>query len=287
MPTVRVAKDAGFCFGVKRAREQVEQALASAGGQPVKTFGPLMHNKQEVDRLAEAGVRVVMSEDEVGRGDHVVVRCHGVTRDQLRRLRDRAGAVTDATCPHVLSCQSIAARMSSAGYGVILVGDEDHPETRSISSHARGEGQVMVVGDPADLEVAPLNKVRRVAVLAQTTMSRQRYQAVVAACLDLFVEVRAFNTICEASRRRQQEAQSLASEADMVVVVGSRESANCCRLADLCKAIQPRTLHVETASEIHPAQVEGAGRVAITAGASTPDWVLRKVAARLEEILEG
>ena len=294
-PEIIVAPGAGFCFGVRRAVARAEELLAE-GGRRVVSLGPLMHCPQEVARLEGEGMAPITA-DQIAPGDAVLVRTHGVPLPQLVELGALAdGAmVHNATCPHVRSCQTIASRMAAEGYGVLLVGHEGHQEIDSVVSFAveradegsRRSGRpvpVLVVSEAAHLDQPALDEVRRVAVLCQTTMTQDRYRAVVAAALDRFVEVRAFDTICGATGRRQREAARLAREVDVVVVVGGRNSANTRRLAETCAGINRCTFHVETADELEQGWFEGAARVAVTAGASTPGWLVEQVVRRLEEL---
>ena len=288
-----VAPGAGFCFGVRRAVARAEAVLAS-GEARVVSLGPLMHCPQEVERLQQAGLAQA-DHEEVTPQDQVLVRTHGIPLARMRDLQARGVTVHDVTCPHVRSCQTIAARMASRGYGILLVGHEGHAEIDSVVSFARAraaEGSertgrpvpVLVVNQQDDLDQPALERVRKVAVLAQTTMTHDRYRAVVAAALDRILEVRAFDTICGATARRQQAAAELARQADVVVVVGGRDSANTRRLAETCARITRRTHHVETADELRQEWLAGAGRVVVTAGASTPGWLVEQVARRLGEL---
>jgi 4-hydroxy-3-methylbut-2-enyl diphosphate reductase len=275
---VIVAESAGFCFGVRRAVERAEGAAAEAS--TAVCLGPLIHNPQEVERLQELGLRPV-EEAEVAAGETVVTRSHGTPADQLARLEAR-GPVVDTTCPFVKVCQQRAEKMASEGYAVIVVGDPGHPEAESIASFARRgrsapEDAVRVVTDAEQLELGG----KKAAVVAQTTAREENLARVVAACLPRFAEVRAFNTICDATARRQREARELARGADLVIVVGGRRSANTRRLVDICAEVR-QTRWIEGAEELSPGWIEGCERVAVTAGASTPDRVLSAVVRRLE-----
>lgn len=287
MLEILVARSAGFCAGVRRAVERAEEA--SARGQ-VKSLGPLMHNPQEVERLAQAGIPAV-GEEQIDDQDVVLVRTHGVPADQLRRLQQRAGLLHDTTCSKVKTSQRIAARMASGGYAVLLVGQQGHAEVDSVLSFGRDAAAgcedpapVLLVGQPAELQREELLGQRKVAVLCQTTIPMDRYQAVVQAALAQFAEVRAFNTICGVTARRQAEARELARKADVVVVVGGRDSANTRRLVQVCAAINPRTHHLETAAELRRQWFDGVQRVAVTAGASTPAWLVQQVVQRLKKL---
>ena len=289
-----VARSAGFCTGVRRAVDRTEELLAAADS-PVVTLGPLMHSAQEVQRLTAAGAPPV-DEGQVQPGQQVVLRTHGVPPEQAPRLRRQGAEVTDCTCPYVRSCQTIAARMSARGYAVLLVGDPGHAEVQAVVAHARqqaGRGAqragrpvpVLVLRGVEELDQLELEQVRRVAVLAQTTEDPQRLGQVVAAASQRFVEVRAFNTICEATLSRQQEARQLAAAVDLMLVVGGNHSANTRRLAQVCRELNPRTHQLETAAQLQPGWLGGElKRVGITAGASTPGWLVQQVVARVREL---
>ena len=291
-----VAPGAGFCFGVRRAVARAEELLAD-GRAPLVSLGPLMHCPQEVARLEGEGLAPV-SLEQIDPLDTVLVRTHGIPLDQMKRLQARKeGSLLNATCPHVRSCQTIAARMASRGYGVLLVGHEGHAETASVVSFALAQVEqgsrrtgrpvpVLVVSEAAQLDQPALDGVRKVAVLAQTTMIPDHYKEVVAAALDRFVEVRAFDTICGATGRRQEQASTLARQTDVVLVVGGLNSANTRRLAETCARINPRTYHVETAAELQDEWFEDSTVVAVTAGASTPRWLVDAVVRRLERLRE-
>jgi 4-hydroxy-3-methylbut-2-enyl diphosphate reductase len=283
---ILVARSAGFCFGVRRA---VERAEGAAAGAAAVSLGPLVHNPQEVERLGELGLRPVV-ETEVGTGQTVVTRSHGTLADQLARLEAR-GPVVDTTCPFVKVCQRRAEKMAAEGYAVLIVGDPGHPEAESIASFARRGAAtrshappVTVAAVAAQLENADGRSTRvrnRLAVVAQTTTRERDLSRVVAACLPLYAEVRVFNTICDATATRQREALELARTADLLIVVGGRDSANTRRLAEICAEVR-ETRWVETAEELAPGWVEGRRQVAVTAGASTPDRVISAVVRRLE-----
>jgi 4-hydroxy-3-methylbut-2-enyl diphosphate reductase len=262
---ILVAKSAGFCFGVKRAVEQAEALSQRCQGRRVVTLGPLVHNPQEVERLRELGVDVV-GEDEVQQSDAVVVRTHGLPAEMLRRLESRA-EVHNTTCPYVRAVQTQARRIFAEA------GRED----------AASPAPVLVVSRAEEVQCIESPEERRVAVLAQTTMNAKCLRGVADECLGRFHEIRIFNTICEATQTRQREAGDLARAADVVLVVGGRRSANTGRLAALCAEIQPRTFRLEDAGEIEDEWLQGALRVAVTAGASTPHRIVEAVVKHLEQ----
>jgi 4-hydroxy-3-methylbut-2-enyl diphosphate reductase len=261
-----VARYAGYCYGVERALRTTEEALEGAVG-PVASLGPIIHNPRVVKQLEERGVAVVETAEQATSGT-LIVRTHGVPPGVAQRARERRLQVVDATCPFVAVAQRKAASLKDAGYAVVILGERDHPEVAGLQGFA-GEGAV-VVEDAAGL---PLDRLRgkRVGLVVQTTQTRANLASVAAALAPVAREMLVYNTICDATEKRQDAACELAAEVDVVVVVGGRNSANTARLAQLCRVIEPRTHHIESAAELRPEWFAGASRVGVTAGASTPD----------------
>jgi 4-hydroxy-3-methylbut-2-en-1-yl diphosphate reductase len=272
---VKIARTAGFCWGVRRTVEKVDEVADRAAG-PVVTLGPIIHNPQAVARFAERGIGTVHSIAEVPEGATVVVRTHGAVREELERARARGVKLVDGTCPYVIFPQAMARRLSAEGYHLVIVGDENHAEIKGVVSHAQGPVTVVKPGAPA-----PEFKAKKVAVLAQTTCVGADFERVVGQLALRHMEVRAVNTICDDTEERQADTRALASEVDAVVVVGGKNSANTRHLAEICRGIQPRTWHVETEAELQIGWFEGCRTVGLSAGASTPDWVVEGVAAWL------
>lgn len=273
---VIIAKSAGFCYGVRRALETVVEAARSEGKR-MYTLGPLIHNPQVVERLAQDGVQVVSDIEDVPGGSIVVMPSHGVAQQVIDRAQELGLEIVDVTCPFVAKVQNLAADLHAEGYQVVILGDAGHTEVRGILSRA---GDNAVVVSDAD-ELRTHEPDRKVAVVAQTTQALTAYIELVREVAARVYEVRAFNTICHATSERQTAAVEMAQDVDVVIVVGGRNSANTRRLAELCSAAGVPTHHVETAEEIDAAWFEGAQRVGLTAGASTPDWIIEEVARRL------
>jgi len=275
---VKIARTAGFCWGVRRTVDQVMDVADHADG-PVVTLGPIIHNPQAVARMQEKGVRTVNAIAEVDAGTTVVVRTHGAVKTELEVAERRDLEVVDGTCPYVKYPQAMAQRLSREGYHVVIVGDADHAEVRGVISYA--EGPCTVVKPGAAVPEIPDKKV---AVIAQTTCIGADFERIVGALALRHKEVRAVNTICSDTEERQDDARQLAREVDAVVVVGGKNSANTRHLAEICRSIQPRTWHVETEEELEPEWFRGCSVVGISAGASTPDWVVEGVARRLRSL---
>lgn len=275
---ILLAKSAGFCFGVKRATNLAFESAAEH--DRICSLGPIIHSPQLVKRLEEQGVRVVDQVEDIPDGA-VIIRSHGVTANELENLQGRHLEIVDATCPFVKKAQEHAASLSREGYRLVLVGEEEHPEVQGIISYAK-DSPVTVVADVADAEKVP--RCARIGVVAQTTQSLENFQQIVAACLPKAKEIRVFNTICDATSVRQSEARSLAREVDLMLVIGGFNSANTTRLATISLELQPNTHHIETAEDLRPDWFAGVASVGITAGASTPGWLIDQVVARVEEI---
>ncbi|MBA4370864.1 MAG: 4-hydroxy-3-methylbut-2-enyl diphosphate reductase [Coriobacteriaceae bacterium] len=274
---VEVARHAGVCYGVERALKMAEEAAAD--GHVVRTLGPLIHNPQAVAALRSKGVEVAACLDEAVDGT-LVIRTHGVDPAIIENARERGLDVVDATCPFVTKAHEAAETLVEGGYSVVIVGEPDHPEVEGIVAHARGEA--IIAEEVADLP-AKLPS-RKLGVVVQTTQSAERLGEIVAALLPRASELRVFNTICSATAKRQEAAHELAGRVDVVVVVGGRNSGNTTRLAEICRAVNPRAHHVETADEVDASWFDGAAVVGVTAGASTPDAQIAGVIAAIEAL---
>jgi 4-hydroxy-3-methylbut-2-en-1-yl diphosphate reductase len=275
---VKIARTAGFCWGVRRTVDKVMEVADQRRGAVV-TLGPIIHNPQAVARFREKGVGTVNATGEVPDGTTIVVRTHGAVRDELEMAERRGLEVVDGTCPYVKYPQAMAQRLSSEGYHLVIVGDANHAEIKGVVSYAEGPCTVVKPGGPI-----PELKAKKVAVIAQTTCIGADFERVVGALAVRHREVRAVNTICNDTGERQADARSLAREVDAVVVVGGKNSANTRHLAEICRDIQPRTWHVETEAELRPEWFDGCRTVGLSAGASTPDWVVDGVAQWLGKL---
>jgi 4-hydroxy-3-methylbut-2-enyl diphosphate reductase len=270
-----IAKRAGFCFGVKRATQMAFEAAAM--DKKTYTLGPIIHSPQVVRKLEELGVKVLKNLESMDSGT-IIIRSHGVAAGEIGEAVQKQLEIVDATCPFVKKAQEHVKSLSESGYGVVVVGDADHPEVQGIVSY--GGDKVFVVGSGE--EVCKLPKMNKIGVVAQTTQSFENLKNVVSECLLRGGEIRVFNTICDATAVRQEEAKELACQVDCMLVVGGLNSANTRRLAEVCAEIQPRTHHIETAAEILPSWFVGVEMVGVTAGASTPKWIIDEVVARIE-----
>jgi (E)-4-hydroxy-3-methyl-but-2-enyl pyrophosphate reductase len=271
---VILAEKAGFCFGVQRA---INTAFKAAGVGRVYCLGPLIHNPQEVSRLREAGVETVEDFSRLRSGDSLIIRSHGVPPAVLATAREKGLIIIDLTCPFVAKAQQHAQSLSTEGYQVIVVGEKKHPEVQSILGYA-GQNSV-VVERPEDIDQLKLQG--RLGVVAQTTQSYGNFSEIVLRLLRLSNELKVFNTICSSTKERQDATRALASRVDVMIVVGGRNSANTSRLVSLSREAGKPTYHVEVVDEIRSEWLKGARTVGVTAGASTPGWVIDAVLERL------
>ena len=276
---VLLADEYGFCFGVERAVDMVEDALGE--GEIVRSLGPLIHNEQEMARLGDQGVTTISDPVQIKRGETAVIRAHGVTPDVQRELEEKASKVVDATCPFVTRVQKLAARAAEQNRHVIIVGSPDHPEMIGVKGYA--PEHAFVIRDES--EVAGLPRLRNPLVVSQTTIKAKTFfdtaEAIKTKTDD---EVQVVNTICSATRDRQDAARALAGMVDAFYIIGGRHSSNSVKLLAVCKEQCEKSFLIETEGEINPEDIEGATRVGVTAGASTPEWLIQKVVKHLETL---
>jgi len=285
---VAVAPNAGACFGVVRAIKLGEQALTKhdqSGDQtPVYSFGQLIHNPKVVKHFEEKGLQVVSTPDGVEVGT-VVLRSHGVQKDIEKKLKDKGVHIVDATCPLVKKPQRIAQSLGQKGYFLIIVGDSNHPEVRGVKSYF-GSERVLVTYHPEDLAKIPEEETK-VGIIAQTTIEVAVLNKVIEGAKARFADVAVYNTICDATSIRQSEAVELAGNAEVVVVVGGKNSSNTCKLVKICEKLQPATHHIEDLVELDPQWFAGKKKIGVTGGASTPHDYVDEVAGKIIQIITG
>lgn len=274
---VIVGKHAGFCFGVRRAVEQAYQCQASS--TPCVTLGPLIHNPQEVERLNAAGIRAVSSPEEA-KGVTLMIRSHGVAPEIYEETEKLGIPVIDATCPHVAAIHKLVETSTRDHTALIIVGGWDHPEVRGIAGWAHGE--VFIFSEPEEVRCASLPDTAL--VVAQTTLRREHFEEVLEEIRKKVPNLTVRNTICAATSQRQEEAEMLSAEADVMIVVGGRNSSNTNKLYETCLRHCPRSYLVETAEDVPIREIHKEDRVALTAGASTPQWLLDEVAGRIRRL---
>jgi (E)-4-hydroxy-3-methyl-but-2-enyl pyrophosphate reductase len=275
---IDIAKTAGFCMGVRRA---VELALDAPGNhdEPIYTYGPLIHNPQVLSLFEKKGITVLKAIPERGTGT-VLVRAHGVPPEDKQRLQDAGFKVVDATCPRVIRVQTIIRVHARKGFATIIVGDRDHPEVVGLMGYAGPSGTV--VSTMAELEALPA--FDQAIIVAQTTQNMQFYEQVKAWAADTFPHYKTFDTICDSTEKRQAEVKQLAEYVDAVIVVGGRQSGNTRRLAEIARETGKPAFLMETEADLETCCLDTVGRVGITAGASTPNWIIKRVFRELEKL---
>jgi (E)-4-hydroxy-3-methyl-but-2-enyl pyrophosphate reductase len=273
------AENAGFCFGVKRAMKLAFEA-AENNENPIYSLGPLIHNPQQVQVLAQRGVHVVSDLESLEPGDTLIIRSHGTSPATLEAAKAKHLNIVDATCPFVVKAQRLAHHLASEQYQVVIVGEGDHPEVIGLVGFAGSDARIVEkVGDVRNFPVK-----QRVGVIAQTTQSLDNLREIVCALLGKCDELKVFNTICHATTLRQEAALDIARKVDFMVVIGGYNSANTSRLASLCLQSGIPTRHIETSDELEASWLKNVAIVGVTAGASTPEWIIEDVVDKLEAL---
>ncbi|MCD6307568.1 MAG: 4-hydroxy-3-methylbut-2-enyl diphosphate reductase, partial [Candidatus Latescibacteria bacterium] len=268
---VRIAESAGFCMGVRKAMDSVLEA--SRGTAVTYTLGPLIHNPQAIRMLESRNVYVTEDIGESLRGRTVVIRAHGITRQKREQLEHIGARIVDATCPKVLRSERLLRKYFEKGYNIVIVGDRGHAEIDALMSYTDGKGVVVETVE----EAKNLPRMDKVCVIAQTTFNRDVYEDIAAeirACAD---DCKVAKTICRSTERRQADVRKLAELTDATVVVGGRNSANTRRLAEISRNMGQPTFHIEDPAELDLEELSRYDEIGITAGASTPNWVIKQV----------
>jgi len=277
MPKVLISKNAGFCYGVKRAITLAERAAKEHNR--VYTLGPLIHNPQEVNRLSNMGIKTA-TDTNIDKDATAIVRSHGIPPEKERLLRNTFAKVVDATCPYVKAVHEAVVSLAKEGYFVVIVGEKDHPEVQGTVGYLEeAKGQYKVIDSLEDLEDIKEDKV---GIVAQTTQNEIFFKNVVLKLLRKVKELKVINTICNATEERQSDIYELAPTVDVMIIIGGKNSGNTKRLFEISKSLNPRSYHIETKDEIDPSWLEGAETIGISAGASTPDWIIENVRYFLE-----
>ena len=274
---IELASSYGFCFGVKRAIKIAEEHPGS------KTYGPLIHNKDEINRL-KVGFDIGLAEsiEDVNIEDSIVIRTHGIPKKELASLKAQDTSIIDATCPYVTTPQKDVEKMSREGYSIVIFGDRNHPEIKGVVSYAEKSEDAFIVLDAAELDDLPLKS--KVAVVAQTTRKPEDFIKITSALILKHKEVRVFNTICNATFENQDAAADLASKADVMVIIGGKHSSNTKQLHSICKNYCDDSYLIENESELQKEWFANKELCGISAGASTPDWIVQNVIDQIEKI---
>lgn len=279
---VILAKSAGFCFGVKRAVDTVYERILEK--EPLYTFGPIIHNEEVVRDLEEKGVVVVNDVDELAGKPQgtVIIRAHGVERGVCEKIQALGFSIVDATCPFVLKIHRLVERYSGEDCHIVIVGNASHPEVKGIKSWSNAE-DTRVIGTREEAEKYDASHGKKVCIVSQTTFNYNKFQELVEIIKEKGYDIIVLNTICNATEERQTEARAIAEQVDAMIVIGGRNSSNTQKLLETCRLRCERSVLVETPEDVPPDLAEADDRVALTAGASTPQWLLEQVRARIEE----
>jgi len=275
---VRLAKSAGFCWGVRRTMNIALDAANATEG-PVHTFGPLIHNPQVVDLLASKGMKVVNSFDDLEEGSTLVIRAHGIPPETRQELKVRGVKFRDGTCPLVAKVHAHIKKYLGLGYWLVILGHKDHPEVIGHLGYAQGRGTV--ISSPEDIESLP--PMEKVCLVSQTTANEQKFYEVEARMKAKYDDCVVVNTICDDTHTRQEEVLEVAPTVDAMVIVGGKGSSNTQRLVELSQSVGTPAFHVETAAELDLEKLAEYETVGVTAGASTPNWIIQQVVERLEQ----
>lgn len=275
---VLMAAKCGFCPGVRNAISTAEKILAQPDSKkPVYCLGPIIHNKDEVERLRKGGVLTVDSIDQMDSGT-VLIRSHGVAPSELERLTAQGFRIVDATCVLVKRLQQIVKQLEAEGYEVVIIGEKNHPEVQGVVGCV---SDVVVVATEADLYRLPKNG--RLGIVCQTTQSPEHLGRMLGAIgRGSFSELKVINTLCKEAIKRQESAIELCKQVDIMFVLGGLHSANTRRLADLCKKHNEATFHLQNWDELDRNVLSGKMVAGVTAGASTPNWVIEEFVKHLE-----
>ena len=275
---VVLAKNAGFCMGVRRAVETT-LGMVQRHESAIATFGPLIHNPQVLRLLEEQGVSILEQIPSRATGT-IIIRAHGIPPEKKKRLEASGAKVEDATCPRVLKVQAIIAKYKKEGYATVIIGDRDHAEVEGLMGYAGDTGQV--VNSEADVDALLLDSPY--IVVSQTTQDEHLFEALKERILARYPGGMVFNTICDSTHKRQEEVRQLCREVEALVVVGGRTSANTKRLGEIAEGLGCPVFMAETESDLDRTALSRFSRVGVTAGASTPNWVIDRIVAVLEEI---
>jgi len=274
---IELASNYGFCYGVKRAIEIAEEHKNSF------TYGPLIHNKDEINRLKEGfNIGLVEKIEDIKNDNAVVIRTHGIPKNELALLKNQKNQIIDATCPYVTTPQNIVEKMSLEGYSIVIFGDKEHPEIKGVVSYATKENDAFIVLHPEELKALPLKG--KVAVVSQTTKKPEDFAKIVAALMSTRKEIRVFNTICNATFENQDAAAELAKDADVMIVIGGKHSSNTKQLHSICVRDCNDSYLIENEKELEETWFDGKTFCGISAGASTPDWIVQNVIDKIQEM---
>ena len=273
---IELASSYGFCFGVQRAIDIAQEHSSSV------TYGPLIHNKDEIDRLKNNfNIGLAEKLSDIKDNQTVVIRTHGIPKDELQILKEKKNKIIDATCPYVTTPQNIVSKMSKEGYSIVIFGDRNHPEIKGVMSYGENSEDIYIVLKSEELNF--LNIGAKVAVVSQTTKKPEDFAKIVTSLMKSKKEIRVFNTICNATFENQDSAASLAKKSDVMVVIGGKHSSNTKQLHSICERDCIDSYLIENEKELKKEWFVDKKHCGISAGASTPDWIVQNVIKKIKE----
>ena len=282
---IRLAKEAGFCFGVKRAVGTVYEKINT--GRPIYTSGPIVHNEEVVRQLEEKGVKVIEGPEALSKMTPepdaiVIIRAHGVPKETYRLLEEKGFEVVDATCPFVKKIHRAVDEHSKNGEYIVIIGNPDHPEVRGIIGWINGEDYTVISGEQCAKDFS-VNYDRDICIVSQTTFNHNKFQELVEIIKQKGYHIIVLNTICDATNKRQVEAAEIASKVDAMIVIGSKNSSNTQKLYEICKTRCNDTYYIQTADDFQSSDLSSIESVGITAGASTPNNIIEEVQKKCQK----
>ena len=274
---VKLAKTAGFCFGVKRAVETVYEQAAQPEQLPIYTFGPIIHNEEVTADLEKKGVRIIHSEEELRKLEKgtLIIRSHGVGEHIYKMAEEQNLHLVDATCPFVKKIHKIVKEASDKGDYIIIIGSKEHPEVQGICGWCHGE--YCVISTEGEIRAVSIPKEKKVTVVSQTTFNLVKFKYLVAVLEKICYNLYIVNTICNATQERQAEAREIASSVDAMIVIGGKNSSNTQKLYEICKKECGNTYYIQTLKDLSAQNFQTVCTVGITAGASTPKHIIEEV----------
>lgn len=278
---VKVAESAGFCFGVQRAVDTVYEQVEK-GVRPIYTYGPIIHNEVVVQDLADKGVRVVNSREELAglTEGTVIIRSHGVGKDIYEQIQRQGLTCVDATCPFVKKIHRTVEKESAAGKQIVIIGNDRHPEVEGIKGWCRSQAVVLESAKQAD-KYKPEATIP-LCIVSQTTFNYKKFKDLVEILLEKGYDSVVVNTICNATEERQTEARQIAGEVDAMIVIGGSHSSNTQKLFEICKNECANTYYIQTINDLNMEVLPSTGLIGITAGASTPKKIIEEVQTRCQ-----
>jgi 4-hydroxy-3-methylbut-2-enyl diphosphate reductase len=279
---ILIAEFSGFCEGVQRAYQMALDAARSEK-VPLYMLGQLVHNKQVIEKLKTLGIIIVPQLPKTKKKGFLLISAHGVPAETIKKAEKKGLTVIDTSCPWVQKAQSMARLLRENGYQVIIVGDKKHPEVKGLKSYAGKKS--LVVSEPGELKKLRLKK-NKLGIVSQTTQTFVNFDAIVKKVKALHpgAEITAFNTICGATARRQNAATTLAKQVELMLIIGDRKSANTKRLAEVCKKTGTKTYQIQTLKELKKPWLKGIAKIGLTAGASTPNWIIEEIVGFLQRL---